>query len=588
MINSLEYEDIRKSIISFLKQDPFYKDFNFDASNVSRIINMLAYSTMYNGWYMKMILDESMADSARTKNALIGHANVRNYLTKFITASKSTINITITPDGTNASSNGIRDVPYIKVGAGQQFKGISKSGKSIYFLNPYDITMLYDSTKDKFISEDFVIVQGQTRSISYNVSELFKKYVINDTQCDEDTIRVFLKSSKNASTKYEYIRKYDFYNTSANENCYYITASTNGVYQIHFGHDIFGREPKIGEYIEIEYIKTNGSEANDTAKFEITLAKNSNTLNTDINFYSSSLIKLTTIEASSGGVNEESIDDLKFAVLNHSRQKSRAVTPEDIKTIIISEFRDVESINVWSGGESEHRLYGKTYISIKPKSGELLTNTSKKIITNMMIEKYGIISRNDLVFVDPYFTDILMRFKFKINRSITSDNASTISAKIEDAVMQYNKLILSKFDINYYDNSLIQYVKENVAGIETSYTISLLKKTILLNYTFGLFTLNFGNTVKSVSSQKFIYGNLECILKNEEQSVYIINNIDNTRVAKIGSADLDKGKVEILIPEFLRLESLDVICEPVYPDVETTEFNIVRIKTIKAEELVKL
>ena len=114
------------------------------------------------------------------------------------------------------------------------------------------------------------------------------------------------------------------------------------------------------------------------------------------------------------------------------------------------------------------------------------------------------------------------------------------------------------------------------------------KKTILLNYTFGLFTLNFGNTVKSVSSQKFIYGNLECILKNEDQTVYIINNIDNTRVAKIGSVDLDKGKVEILIPEFLRLESLDVICEPVYPDVETTEFNIVRIKTIKAEELVKL
>jgi hypothetical protein len=185
------------------------------------------------------------------------------------------------------------------------------------------------------VSEDFIIIQGQIRSISYNVSELFKKYVINDTQCDEDTIRVFLKSSKNASTKYEYIRKYDFYNTSANENCYYITASTNGVYQIHFGHDIFGREPKIGEYIEIEYIKTNGSEANDASKFEITLAKNSNTLNTDINFYSSSLIKLTTIEASSGGVNEESIDDLKFAVLNHSRQKSRAVTPEDIKTIII-------------------------------------------------------------------------------------------------------------------------------------------------------------------------------------------------------------------------------------------------------------
>jgi hypothetical protein len=85
-VNSLEYNDIRNSIINFLRQDPYFKDFNFEASNISRIVNMLAYSSMYNGYYMKMLLDESMADSARTKTALIGHANSRNYLTKFITA----------------------------------------------------------------------------------------------------------------------------------------------------------------------------------------------------------------------------------------------------------------------------------------------------------------------------------------------------------------------------------------------------------------------------------------------------------------------------------------------------------------------
>ena len=92
-VNSLEYNDIRNSIINFLRQDPYFKDFNFDASNFSRLINILAYSSMYNGYYMKMLLDESMPDSARTKTALIGHANSRNYLTKFITSSKSIINL---------------------------------------------------------------------------------------------------------------------------------------------------------------------------------------------------------------------------------------------------------------------------------------------------------------------------------------------------------------------------------------------------------------------------------------------------------------------------------------------------------------
>ena len=86
-INSLEYDDIRTSIINFLKRDPYYKDFNFEASNMSRLINVLAYTSMYNGYYMKMLLDEAMTDSARTKTALISHANTRNYLAKFISAS---------------------------------------------------------------------------------------------------------------------------------------------------------------------------------------------------------------------------------------------------------------------------------------------------------------------------------------------------------------------------------------------------------------------------------------------------------------------------------------------------------------------
>lgn len=583
MINSLEYEDIRASIVSFLKQDPFYKDFNFDASNISRIINMLSYSTMYNGWYMKMVLDEGMADSAKTRTALIGHANVRNYLTKFITSSKATISIDL-----DAITSDIANVPYIKIPNGQQFKGVDKNGKSIYFLIPYDVTMLYDAEKEKFISEDFLIIQGQNRSTSYEIAELFKKYVINDQLCDETSIRVFVKSTKNATMRYEYIRKDDFYDVNPTDNFYYITASTNGVYQIHFGHDIFGREPKLGEYIEISYIRTDGSDANDTSKFNIVLSKNANTVNTDINFYSSSLIKINTVEVSSGGVDEESVEDLKYAVLNHSRQKGRAVTPDDIKSIIISEFRDVESINVWSGGKSEFRQYGKTYISIKPKTGELLTNTSKNVISDMMINKYGILSRNDLIFVDPYFTDILMTFKFKINRNLTSDNSSTIKSKIEESTIEFNNKILSKFDVNYYDSDLIQYVKDSVLGVETGYTIISLKKTLMLNYTFGKFSINFANTIKSVSSNKFKYGNLECILKNVGDNIYIYRYDTEVEVAKIGSVNLLSGKMEIIIPEFLRIESIDILCQPVYPDVDTTEDNIVRIKTVQAEEIVRL
>ena len=97
-VSTLDYADIRSNFVQFLKQDPYYKDFNFDASNISRLLNILAYDSMYNGFYMKMLLDESMADSAKTLTALIGHANSRNYLTKFITAAKSFVNVEVPAD----------------------------------------------------------------------------------------------------------------------------------------------------------------------------------------------------------------------------------------------------------------------------------------------------------------------------------------------------------------------------------------------------------------------------------------------------------------------------------------------------------
>lgn len=580
MVNSLEYEDIRNSIIEFLKRDPYYKDFNFEASNMSRQINMLAYTSMYNGYYVKMLLDEAMSDSARTQTALISHANTRNYLTKFIAASKSLINLTVDGDGVDKENT-----PYIQINRGQNFKGIDKNNKTVYFMNPYDVTLNYNSETDKYEGEDFLVIQGQTKTITTSVTELNKKYLINDQFCDESTVIVKIKTNKDSKNAYEYIRNHDFYDVKENDLVYYITANSNGVYQIHFGRDIFGREPKVGEVIEISFTKTIGSDANDVNKFEIVLAKKQDTQNTDINFYSGAYITTKTIESSSGGLNAETNEELRFGIMNHSRQRGRAVTPDDIKSIIISEFRDVESINVWSGAESSVRRYGKTYISIKPKTSELLTYASKKTIEDLLVNRYGIITRTDLIFVDPNFTDILMTIKFKVNREFSSDNASVVRARIESNVTNYNKEFLSKFDANYYDSQLVSYIRANDSAVSTIYTEKLIQKSINLNYSFGKYIIKFGNQLRSIESNHFDYGQIKAYIKNVNNTLYIYNALDNNMIAVVGSVDLLTGEVDINIPQYVSAEIINLIASPVYTDINTLEDNIVRIKTVKAEEI---
>ena len=580
-INSLEYDEIKTSIVEFLKQDPYFKKFNFEASNISRLINILAYSSMYNGYYMKMLLDESMPDSAKTRTSLIGHANTRNYLTKFISAARANINVSI-----DAATIDTDTTPYIQLLRGQNFKGVDKNGSTIYFMLPYDVTLLYNETTDKYEGDDFIVIQGQYKTFSYVVTELNKKYQINDTQCDDTSISVKLKSNKNSTISYEYLRNDDFYETGQTDLKYYITSSTNGVYQIHFGRDIFGREPKIGEFIEIGYIKTNGSDANDTNKFDIVLSKTSSTQTTDINYYELPLITCKTIESSSGGLGQDSIEELRFSTLNYSRQRGRVVTPEDIKTVIIAEFRDVESINVWSGGESKHRRYGKTYISIKPKTSELLTQSAKTNIADLLVNRFGVISKTDLIFVNPNFTDILLTIKYKINRAITTDNSSTVKARVESNTNIFNKSILSKFDVNYYDSDFIKYIRDNDVSILSLFTEKKLQKTLTLNYSSGKFDLDFGNQLKGVESNIFVYGNLNVFFKNTlDGMINLYNSVDMKIISTVGNIDFEKGLVSIIIPTYVSVRSINIIADPLYPDVSTVEDNIVRIKTINAIEL---
>lgn len=579
-INSLEYDDIRTSIINFLKRDPYYKDFNFEASNMSRLINVLAYTSMYNGYYMKMLLDEAMTDSARTKTALISHANTRNYLAKFISASKSIINLSVDADGVD-----IENTPYIQIMRGQSFKGVDKNNKTVYFMNPYDVTLNLNTETMKYEGDDFLVMQGQTKTITVEVAETNKKYPINDVQCDETTVTVKIKTNKDSKTSYEYIRNHDFYDVGETDLVYYITASSNGIYQIHFGRDIFGREPKVGEVIEISYTKTNGADANDVNKFELVLAKKTDTKNTDINFYSNSFISAKTIEASSGGLDAETNEELRFAIMNHSRQRGRAVTPEDIKSILLSEFRDIESINVWSGGDSLNRRYGKTYISIKPKTSEVLTNAAKRTIEDVMVNRYGVINRTDLIFVDPNFTDILLNVRFKINREVSSDNTSVVRAKIESLVSEYNKEYLSKFDSNYYDSELVAYIKNNLQSVNTLYTEKLIQKTITLNYSFGRFIINFGNQIRSLESNEFDYGKVKAKIKNVDSQLVIFNTKDDSRIAVCGTINLLTGELDVIIPQYVSAELIQLIASPVYTDIDTLEDNIVRIKSVKAEEV---
>lgn len=570
-VSTLDFNDIKTKIITYLKQDPYYKNFNFEAANISRFINLLAYNTLYNGYYTKMLMDESFIDSAKTMQAMISHANTHNYLVKLMSASRAMITIKV------PAIKVADDVGYILIPSGTSFTSYNVDGAQVYFTSLYDVNLY--KVNDYFVSESFVVIQGTPQVVTYEVLDKNKKYVINDSFADETTISIKVLPNKNAHTFIGYKRAYDTYNTNNTSRVYYLTTNSNQYYQIHFGQDLFGREPNIGEYIEVSYIKTDGTSGNNTNAFKVVLSKTDDAESNNINFYTSDSVEVITEEPASGGLDIQDIEELRYAIPNHNRVLYRVITPEDIKSVIISEFRDVESINVWSGGASKYRMYGKTYICIKPKTGDLLTNASKQKIIDILTSRYGVLSKTDLLFIDPIFININLSIMYKINQNIANETSSAITKKLYENIELYNKDVLCKFESNYYEADLIYNIKDKIESIQSININKTLSITINISFLKGKLEIVFGNAIKNISSEVFNYGNLLCYIKNKNNDVYILSD-NEIEIVKIGTINLETGFLDIEIPRDVNTKTLKFIADPVYQDIYTQENNLVRIKDV--------
>ncbi len=599
-VAGLDFEQIKQNFKDFVKADPLapFTDFNFEGSGINALLNIFAYNAHYLGYYIKMLLNESFIDTAVKRESLLSRAKLNAYFPSGVKTAKAKIQMDLTTDPGQVNINQPIIFP-----TGYSFSGNNYVADHRVFqtLEPViasdytietQIVQINNENIEQIISytyhtPEFIIYEGQFRTWNIEVdnNDLSQRFIIQDKNIDLTTLKVYIHPNVQSVDREEFLLATDFFELSKANKIFFLTTSSDGFFEIFFGNNIFGEKPDTGNMISISYIISSGEDGNGCFHF----SEPGRITNGDMSLiFNQNDCTITTIENSSGGMSDESIEELRFNIPNHFKRQNRLVTERDYKTLLIEKFRNIDSINVWGGEKHFFKDYGSIYICIKPKTGLLLTQTAQYEIESYM-KNYAVVGAK-IKIVQPDYLYADLDFTVKIDQSITSLSKNQIQALIYLDILDYNEQFLDKFELGLSDYELLNHIKTNKLYIKRIFNFKrIFKKLLYIPNTTTEHLILFGNPLlrNSITSNELIYDNKPCyIIDDAIGNMILVDKNDKKILTKnIGTIDYELGIMKLIMDFNLDLSSnvdemIDLIATPKNPDIDTYLNNIIKINQI--------
>ena len=551
-VSELDFDQIKDNLKNFMKSQSQFKDYDFDGSGLSVLMDILAYNTHYNAMLAHFALNEAFLDSAQIRGNVVSRAGLLGYVPRSVLAPRATVKLVV--DVTNSDSINLPTTLVLE--RGTKFT-TSVDGVSYTFssLESQTAVRLDDTLGNKTFTYDAVpIAEGTIRSLSYRVDNDIEnqKFQISDADADTSSLRVRVRNNQQSQTFDTYQLFTTLQDVVSDTQVYHLQENSSGFYQIFFGDGIIGKKPVNDNIVSLDYLVTQGIAANGANSFDLVTAFP--TLNEPD-------ITVTTMINANGGSAAETTESIRFNAPITFQAQDRAVTSQDYAAIIQKNFANIESISTWGGEDNAIPDFGKAYISIKPLIGESLTENEKNEIKGIVKSK-NIVSITPEI-VDPEFTSVELDVIFKYNPSLTSRSKSALESLVKDVVLDYNFNQLNRFDGVFRHSELLALVDNADPAITSSTVRPFLFKTITpsVNKLNNDFTLTFAGNFFitkgipfNISSSAFkingvdhFFGDIE-IKDSDDRTIIIYKVINNENVivnGNVGLINTDLGIVTL-------------------------------------------
>ena len=434
-VTELDFDTIKQNLKTFLNQQSEFTDYDFEGSSLSILLDVLAYNTHYNAYYLNMIANEAFLDTALLRDSVISHAKVLGYVPYSRKAPSANINFTV-----SSTSNTVATVTIPK---GYRFLSNQIDGVSYGFVTLSETTVTKSNTS--FIFQNLPIYEGQLSSYSYVHSQATNPkqvFSIPDDSVDTSTITVSVQPSPTNTASELFTLATNASEWTTSSPVFYLQENKSGIYDIYFGNDIIGKSIADGSIVTINYLVTNGVVANKANNFIATL-RLADSLGNILSGFT-----IDPVAEASGGAERETVDEIKFSAPLQYTTQNRLVTFKDYETYIKKNYPAIDSVSVWGGEDETPPTYGRVYIALKPKENYYLSDVEKQRIIDEIIAPKAIVTVQTII-RDPEFLYLL------ISPSVTYDSKKTIltsdqlKSAIRGAVITYKTTYLDKFDSKF-------------------------------------------------------------------------------------------------------------------------------------------
>jgi hypothetical protein len=548
----LDFDDIKVNLKQFLTnyRDAdgalIFKDYDFDASSLSILLDLLSYNTHYNAYLANMVANEMFLDSAVKRSSAVSIAKHLGYTPTSYRSAKAKVTFTI---------NDPVDLPATLTLPKFSSFTTTINDKLYSFSNLDAITI--KPINGIYTFTDVEITEGVPLVYTYrvDVSGPDEKYKIPNLNVDTTTLRVTVQNSYTDLTTTSYVQSGGLDAVSPLSQVYYLEQNPTGYYEIFFGDNTTGKKLVSGNLVKIEYLISNGSSCNVSNAIEQNFSLGTTVGGVQLG---SSIVATSN---STGGDNGDTLSSIKFKAPRFLSSFNRAVTANDYKAIIEANYPLVESIAVWGGEDNNPPKYGKVIISLKPYTGYTInTEIKNKIINDILQDKKMMTIIPE--FVDPNYLYITLDTKVKFDPKNSRYNANEIATLVKGKINDYFSTDLQKFNKSFIYSKLSKNIDSIDASIVGNVSNFKIQKRIVpivgvTNTYSSSNAIKFANplTSGSIISTAFYYR-----VNTDIKTVYIQDTIttsttstlslydfytDKLIVSNIGSIDYTTGIVTI-------------------------------------------
>jgi hypothetical protein len=513
-LTELDFDGIKTNLKTYLQAQDQYADYDFEASGLSVLIDLLAYNTQYNAFLAHMVSNEAFLDSAVKRNSVASIAKTMGYTARSARAARATINLTIVPSSTYNSGS-------LTISNRTAFTA-SLNGKTFKFYPITDYTVnktLDDAGIENFVFTDIIIAEGSLVDNSQIIAAGNEQgpVLMANPDVDTTTVTCDVQDSISSSDTTTFTFSENILNVTPTSNIFYVEEALNGNYEVRFGDDVIGKKLTIGNIVRLTYLATQGANANGASSF---------TPPSQITGVGET-ITLTVVSASAGGSAQESVDSIRFNAPRFNATKNRAVTANDYQALVLASNPNIKSVAVWGGEDNDPPIYGKVFVSLQAKPGTIITQDDKDTILRETIEPRQPVSITT-DFVDPEFTYIGLNVNVSYDSKKTTITQGALKELVDAEISNYFDTELNSLDKNFYYSVLTS----RIVGVSNSFVAVNLEQRLTKRTTPFLnvdtkYTLPFNNKInpRSVTSNYFV-----ATINGATYSVYLTDVPEDTVV----------------------------------------------------------